>query len=225
MTRCGSNEIWGAIRRVVILLLLAFSTNATASEVLHGEVVGISDGDTLTILVMERPRKIRLAEIDTAERGQPWASKARQALSDKVFRRQIEVRVVDTDRYGRTVGHVWLGGRHVNREMVREGHAWVYERYLQDETLLEDEAHARDSGIGLWSLPEAQHVPPWTWRRNERRERAPERSPPPRVDECGVKSRCSEMSSCEEARFHLDECGLVRLDGDGDGLPCEALCR
>ncbi len=79
--------------------------------------------------MVERTIKVRLAEIDTPERGQPWASRAKQALSDKVYREQAEVRVVDTDRYGRTVGHVWIGGRHINREMIREGHAWVYRTY------------------------------------------------------------------------------------------------
>jgi endonuclease YncB( thermonuclease family) len=65
------------------------------------------------------------------------------------------VRVVDTDRYGRTVGHVYVEERHINRELVREGHAWVYRKYLQDETLLDDEAHARENEMGLWGLPES----------------------------------------------------------------------
>jgi endonuclease YncB( thermonuclease family) len=91
-------------------------------------------GDTITVLVAERPVKIRLAEIDTPERGQPWASRAKQALSDKVFGELIEVRILNTDRYGRTVGHVWIGDRNINREMVREGHAWVYRNYLDDKT-------------------------------------------------------------------------------------------
>jgi hypothetical protein len=33
------------------------------------------------------------------------------------------------------------------------------------------------------------------------------------------------MSSCAEARFPLQSCGLTRLDGDGDGVPCETICR
>jgi endonuclease YncB( thermonuclease family) len=117
--------------------------------------------------VAERPIKIRLAEIDTPERGQPWAARAKQALSDTVFRKQVDVRVVDTDRYGRTVGLVWIGDRPINREMVRKGHAWVYRKYLRDETLLNDEAHAREADVWLWSLPEAQRVPSWQWRRGK----------------------------------------------------------
>lgn len=43
--------------------------------------------------------------------------------------------------------------------------------------------------------------------------------------ECGAKSRCGEMSSCTEARFFLEQCGLTGLDRDGDGIPCESICR
>jgi endonuclease YncB( thermonuclease family) len=72
----------------------------------------------------------------------------------------VRVEVTDTDRYGRTVGHVYLGDRHINREMVREGHAWVYRKYLEDQSLLEDEKVAREAGKGLWGLPEAERAAP-----------------------------------------------------------------
>jgi deoxyribonuclease-1 len=42
---------------------------------------------------------------------------------------------------------------------------------------------------------------------------------------CGTKTTCGQMSSCEEAKFHLTQCGVTRLDGDGDGVPCASLCR
>jgi len=185
----------------------------------------VTDGDTITLLVADRPIKVRLAEIDTPERGQPWATRAKQALSDKVFRKQVEVRVVDTDGYGRTVGHVWVGDRHINRELVREGHAWVYRMYLEDETLLDDEALAPDNDKGLWGLPESQRVPPWEWRKGKRGSRSATEQPPGRKFTCGTKRYCREMTSCAEARFYLEECGLTRLDGDGDGVPCEEVCR
>ena len=41
---------------------------------------------------------------------------------------------------------------------------------------------------------------------------------------CGSKRYCRQMNSCEEARAFLSQCGLGRLDGDKDGVPCEALC-
>jgi len=42
---------------------------------------------------------------------------------------------------------------------------------------------------------------------------------------CGAKTSCGQMTSCEEATFYLTQCGLNRLDGDGDGVPCASLCR
>jgi endonuclease YncB( thermonuclease family) len=212
------------LRRILSLLLLLLPLAAQA-ETLSGKVIGVTDGDTITVLVAERPVKVRLAEIDTPERGQPWASRAKQALSDKVFGELIEVRVVNTDRYGRTVGHVWIGDRNINREMVREGHAWVYRNYLDDKTMLDDETDAQKNKSGLWGLPEAQRVPPWDWRRDKRKSRS---KPKPVLDQtftCSTKRKCGEMTSCAEARFYLKDCGLTRLDGDGDGVPCESLCR
>jgi len=205
----------------LLLLVLPLSANA---ETLTGKVVGITDGDTITVLVAERTIKVRLAEIDTPERGQPWGSRAKQALSDKVFGKQAEVRVIDTDRYGRKVGHVWIGDRDINREMVREGHAWVYRRYLDDKTLIDDEAHAQKNGLGLWSLPETQRVPPWDWRRGKRGVVSTSERAPDKPLSCGTKRKCGEMASCAEARFYLEQCGVKRLDGDGDGVPCESLC-
>ena len=125
---------WMTLSIAVLLLALA----SLASEQLSGKVVGITDGDTLTVLVDRKPVKVRLAEIDTPERGQPWARKAKQALSTKVYGEFVRVEVTDTDRYGRTVGHIYRGDRHINREMVREGHAWVYRQYVEDQSLLED---------------------------------------------------------------------------------------
>lgn len=138
-----------ALATVVLLAAMYNFTQPTLAEDLHGRVVSIADGDTLTILTGTQQVKIRLAEIDTPERKQPWGNRAKQALSDKVFGKDVRVDVVDTDRYGRTVGKIWLGSRNINRELVREGHAWVYRKYMKDKSLLDDESHARKEKLGL----------------------------------------------------------------------------
>lgn len=118
----------------------------------NGKVVGISDGDTLTLLVPDgasyRQIKVRLAEIDTPESAQPYGTRAKQALSDLVFNKQARVVVQDVDRYGRTVGRVYVGNIDVNAEMIRQGAAWVYRQYARDRSLfaLEDEAKATKCG-------------------------------------------------------------------------------
>ncbi|MDY2946362.1 excalibur calcium-binding domain-containing protein [Mannheimia varigena] len=42
--------------------------------------------------------------------------------------------------------------------------------------------------------------------------------------QCEGKRTCSQMGSCEEARFYLTQCGLQSLDRDNDGIPCESIC-
>lgn len=190
--------------------------------------MAIADGDTFTLLTDEKEqKKIRLAEIDTPEKAQPYGQRARQTLSDLVFGRRVKVNQTDMDRYGRIVARVYQGNLDVNAEMVREGAAWVYRQYAKDQSLfaLEDEAKAAQKG--LWALPKAQQVPPWEWRRVGVKAEKPVKTVT-KTDEqysCGSKRYCKEMSSCEEARYYLEHCGLTRLDGDGDGTPCESLCR
>jgi endonuclease YncB( thermonuclease family) len=194
-----------------------------AAEMLTGKVVSIADGDTITILVDRERVKVRLAEIDAPERGQPWGRRAKQALTEKIAGHVVQVETRFNDRYGRRVGHVVYSGRDINREMVREGHVWVYRQWLRDKTLLDDESRARAARAGLWGLPETDRVPPWEWRDGVRS--SPVRAvPPSSTFTCGTKRYCREMTSCDEARFQLQRCHLRRLDGDGDGVPCESLC-
>ena len=129
---------------------------------LSGKVIDIADGDTLTIKTGSKKTLIRLGEIDAPEYHQPWGKAARRALSKKVNRKSVMVEVQDVDRYGRRVGKVWYQQRDINREMVREGHAMVYRRFMYDRTLFNDEAHARANKLGLWRQPDP--VPPWEWR-------------------------------------------------------------
>ncbi len=212
----------------------AYAQTCIAPSCFHADVVAVADGDTVTLLRQTdagpRQVKVRLTEIDAPERGQPWGARSRQALAGKVFRRTVRVAPSGEDRYGRLLARLQVDGRDVNRDMVREGHAWVYRRYAT-ENWLPDEAAARDLGIGLWSLGVGASVPPWEWRRSERRQRRtlvaidPSPSAVAAAFSCAAKRSCSEMTSCAEARHHLETCGNPALDGDRDGIPCERLCR
>jgi endonuclease YncB( thermonuclease family) len=212
------------MHRFLLGLLLLLLPALTLANVISGRVVGVSDGDTVTLLTPDkRQLKLRLAEIDTPERRQPYGSRARQALADKVFGKQARVEVQTIDRYGRSVGRLYLDGRDINAEMVAEGHAWAYRRYSNDPKLLTLETRAREAGRGLWGLPEFERIPPWEWRQAQRRQAASApRSTDRKPSTCGSKRYCSQMRSCEEAKFFLQACGVTSLDGDG--VPCEAVC-
>ena len=71
----------GMVTRLIFLVVL-LASSATAAE-LHGRVVSIADGDTFTLLTPGKDQvKIRVAEIDAPESGQPYGNKAKQALSE-----------------------------------------------------------------------------------------------------------------------------------------------
>lgn len=153
------------MKRLALILLLALCALPAPAADFAAKVVGITDGDTLTVLTpVKRQVKVRMHGIDAPETGQDFGSRAKQAASELAFGKQVTVREVDWDRYGRTVAEVTLpGGRSLNREMVRAGMAWWYAKYAPaDRDLAELEADAKAAKRGLWSQPEA--VPPWEWR-------------------------------------------------------------
>lgn len=134
----------------------------------HGKVIKITDGDTLTLLLIKTQYKIRLAQIDTPEKRQPYGNKAKQALSDLVFGKHIKAKIETVDRYGRYVADIYIDGKHVNAELIRVGAAWVYKKYVKDKKLFDIEQQARKDRVGLWGLPEAYRMPPWEWRKANR---------------------------------------------------------
>ena len=144
------------------ILLLSLPAHAD----LNGFVVGVHDGDSITLLTDDRrPVKIRAADIDAPELGQPFGNAAKQAMSELVYRKRVTITGEHPDQYGRTVGRITVaGGTVANVEMVRQGMAWVYVRYNQDRSLPAIEAQARAARRGLWADPEP--IEPWLWRRS-----------------------------------------------------------
>ncbi len=156
----------GRMLRWLTIFVLLCVVPVQAAD-LSGRVVAIADGDTFTLLTADKQQiKIRLAEIDAPESGQPYGNKSKQALSGLVFGKDVRVVVQTTDRYGRTVGRPYVGSIDVSAEMVRMGAAWAYREYLRDKSLLILEAEAKTDKRGLWALSEARIMPPWEWRRS-----------------------------------------------------------
>lgn len=126
------------------------------------QIVKVADGDTITVPRDGNTQKgVPLASIEAPEKSQPYGTRAKRTLSDLVFDQTVRVDVVDVDRYGRTVGSVWLVDVNVNAEMIRRGYTWVYRKYSDDPALLALEAEARAAKSGLWADPNP--VPPWEW--------------------------------------------------------------
>lgn len=154
------------------IALLWSSLSATAADIV-GRVVGVSDGDTITVLVDNHDRlKVRLAGIDAPEKSQPFGSVSKKSLSDQVFGKTVNIESNKKDRYGRFLGRVLFNGTDVCLEQIRAGMAWHYKRYSneQSESLRREyadaESQARQLKIGLWSEPTP--VAPWEFRHQGR---------------------------------------------------------
>ncbi|WP_269514037.1 thermonuclease family protein [Brevundimonas subvibrioides] len=235
-------------RAASVIDQVGLGARPTQAVSFEARVVGITDGDTLTVVdAQNQQHTIRLAEIDAPERRQPWGDRSRQTLSTLAFGKTISVRQTDNDRYGRVVARLFVDGSDINRTMVEQGASWAYRRYLTDRTLIAAETRARAQRVGLWSLSDAETVAPWEWRQGVREGSglAPEtaaastgmrsllasrsgsgasKSLTSGTFSCSGKQYCRQMNSCAEANFYLTQCGVASLDGNSDGEPCEMLC-
>lgn len=159
--------VWAVLAWFATWLVLALAANsAYGAEPFSGRVVGVADGDTLTVLVDTTPHKIRLAEIDAPEKKQAFGERAKQSLAGLCFEQRAVVSPRVTDRYGRTVARVKCQGIDASLHQVQQGLAWAYTAYLTDPDIAMAEQLARDSGLGLWG--DAEPIRPWLYRKGMR---------------------------------------------------------
>jgi micrococcal nuclease len=134
----------------------------------QAKVIGVSDGDSITVRAGNETIRIRLAQIDAPERDQPWGHRSQQELMRLVGRKTILVSPQDSDRYGRSIANIKVDGLDVNQAMVKRGAAWAYIEYARDDTMAQLEGRARSSGQGLWAKTEDRPIAPWEYRRQSR---------------------------------------------------------
>ena len=128
-----------------------------------GRVVGISDGDTISVLHDGKAEKIRLNGIDCPEKQQPFGQRAKQFTSKLAFGKDVTVKTFSHDKYGRTIGDVILpDDSTLNQALIKAGLAWWYEKYSKDLILRDLQEQARLAKRGLWVYPDP--IPPWEWR-------------------------------------------------------------
>lgn len=131
------------------------------------KVIGISDGDSFTVLFKKEPYKIRIHGIDAPESEMPFYKNSRGFLSSLIFNKYVKLEITDVDKYQRYVADVFLTNQtNIAHEMVKNGMAWHFTRYSDDYKMDEYEQIARDFKKGLWQddNPEA----PWEYRKSQK---------------------------------------------------------
>jgi endonuclease YncB( thermonuclease family) len=163
------------------------SISLSSAEILHGTVVKVTDGDTVTIVDDKGfSHRVRLAGIDAPEKNQPYGEESTKNLGWLVYKKRVNVEYFKYDRYGRIVGKIRINPKgdqfcllidcikklDVGLEQIKVGMAWHYKKYENEQTIKNRsffssaERKARKSQIGLWK--NKSPIPPWKWRRDNR---------------------------------------------------------
>lgn len=164
------NRSWSRLSGVGIGVLLTLGSLVASAEIITGRVVGVTDGDTITVLdASDQQFRIRLSGIDAPEKGQPFGSRSKESLSEMVFDKQVVVESSKEDRYRRKVGKVQHNSTDVNLEQIKKGMAWHYIAYAKEQAPADRkayasaEAEAKTQSRGLWR--DTTQTAPWEFRR------------------------------------------------------------
>ena len=157
------------MRKVPFTLLIAFLflPTASAGDPFAARCVGVTDGDTITVLTPEKQEiRIRIEGIDCPEGSQDFSRKAKDFTSALVFGKTVTIQPKEYDDYGRLVGRVEADGIDLSLALVTAGLAWHFKRYDSDPVLARAEEVARAAQIGIFSMPDP--IPPWLYRSGTR---------------------------------------------------------
>ena len=154
------------MRKLLILLagLLMFACGVSGEYLKDMSVTKVVDGDTVYASYKGKIHKMRLLEIDAPERDQPIGIESTAFLKELLKAKLIDADISGQDRYKRGLARIYVKGKDINRMMVSNGMAWVYDAYVTDKSFYKDQALAQTNQLGVWSSSDA--IPPWTWRRN-----------------------------------------------------------
>jgi endonuclease YncB( thermonuclease family) len=151
---------------ITTLVLFLSISLSYCQDTLTAKVVGIKDGDTVVVLdSLNNQTTLRLAEVDTPEKSQPFGTKAKQFTSDQIYLKTIKYVVTDTDRYGRSIAMVYYDedNKYLSAEIIKAGMGWHYKRYSTSKELALLEDSAKKNKIGLWV--DNNPIAPWEWRK------------------------------------------------------------
>ena len=153
------------MKKAVLSILLALSTlTAAFGQRFPVTVVGITDGDTFTVINRDKLQlKVRIIGIDAPESRQAFGNRAKQALSDLIYRKDIEIDVQYQEKWGRYAARVYTAdGQDVALLMLQAGMAWHNSNYDKTPAYAAAEKAARSARKGLWS--DSHPVAPWDFR-------------------------------------------------------------
>lgn len=155
------------INRIVLIVIFFLSLSNCLYSQLKGRIIGVSDGDSVSLLDEKNVVfKIRLNGIDAPEKKQDFGNASKNFIGDLIYDKFVWVRTNGLDRYGRTIGTIYLNenmiGKSVNEMSLENGMSWHYKKYDKNILWSNIELKAKEDKIGLWQLQNP--IPPWSFR-------------------------------------------------------------
>lgn len=201
---------------ILLLAGLVLAAPPKVVEEFSGKVIGVTDGDTIKVLVNKESVTVRLEGIDAPESGQSYGKKSKEALAEIVAGKTVTVKKTGTDKYKRTLGIVIVGDADANAKMVEDGWAWHFKKYNDEERLAKLEDAARKAKRGLWA--DEKPLAPWEYRA---RQKTPEVAPGEAKDQkmsywLNTSSNVRHNQRCE----HFQKTKKGRICGADEGKPC-----
>ena len=156
--------------RKLLLIFILFLSNIVNAKTIEGLVVGVADGDTITVLDQQKNTyKIRLQGIDAPEKKQAFGEKSKQSLHDLVHGKQVRIEYDKEDKYGRIVGKITLDDLDICLQQLVLGMAWHYKKYQNEQSVADRvvyndaELKSKSLKLGLWA--DETPMPPWEFRK------------------------------------------------------------
>ena len=156
--------------RKLLLIFVLFLSNVVNAKTIEGLVVGVADGDTITVLDQQKNTyKIRLQGIDAPEKKQAFGEKSKQSLHDLVHGKQVRIEYDKEDKYGRIVGKITLDDLDICLQQLVLGMAWHYKKYQNEQSVADRvvyndaELKSKSFKLGLWA--DETPMPPWEFRK------------------------------------------------------------
>ncbi len=199
------------------------------------KVTKVIDGDTINVNINGKIETLRLIGIDTPEIVDPRkpvqcfaveaSNKAKAVLNGKSVRLEADNTQGERDKYNRLLRYVFLEDKtNFNQFMIAQGYAHEYtyqsNPYKYQTEFREAEKEAREQKRGLWA-DDACLVQSSEPQKNVQGSQI--QSTGNYI--CDCSKLCSQITTCDEAYFQLNNCGCSKRDSDSDGVPCESLCK
>jgi endonuclease YncB( thermonuclease family) len=215
-------------KNIIAFLVLALNLNYCFADnnlnLIKVYVTDVQDGDTITFIksINDSKRiavKGRLYGIDAPELQQEFGTESKNELRKLILNKEVYMNESSIDMYGRSIVKIFLNEVYINEKLVKDGFAWSYKEYNDNNTLLNTaEIEARSKRLGLWNTQSP--IYPSHWRKLRKLGNSVVIN-----DKCDYTISCSKIKTCQEAMYLLNECNFYFLDKNNDGIPCETLCK